>query len=309
MDTFILNWLVSIPVFSLPLLLACLGLIVTARSGVLNLGAEGMMAVGALFAIATVLGGGGLVQALAVSILAGTLLALVFGIAVVAFRTDQVLTGLIVFAMGLGLTGAIGRPYAHKPITGFQKTDWGSISDIPWIGPLLFGQDVLVYVSAALVVAVWYVIYRTPVGLRLRAVGEDPATADAAGINVVAYRLAAILVGGALCGLSGGYLALASGQIWVEGMTAGRGWIAIALAIFARWRPGAAVVGALIFGGTEAIIPRIQATGADVPVYFLLMLPYLLTLAVLIVPSMVSKSWKDAAPSALLTNYVREDRR
>jgi simple sugar transport system permease protein len=245
---------------------------------------------------------------LAVSVLAGILLALVLGIAVVVFRTDQVLTGLIVFAMGLGLTGAIGRPFAHKPIAGYEKLDMGALTEIPWLGPLLFGQDMLVYLTAILVIVLWYGIYRTQIGLRLRAVGEDPATADAAGVNVAVYRLGAILAGGALCGLSGGYLALASGQIWVEGMTAGRGWIAVALAIFARWRPGRAVVGAIIFGGTEAIIPRVQATGADIPAYFLLMLPYLLTLVVLIVPAIMIRGREDDAPSALMTNYVREDR-
>lgn len=309
MDEFIFNWLLNAPIFAAPLLLACLGLIVTARSGVLNLGAEGIMAVGALSGVMVVLNGEPLFLAVVTAAAAGLLLSLVFGVATVLFKTDQVLTGLIIVAMGLGLSGILGRGYTHRPIEGFDGVTMGPLTEIPWIGPVIFGQDILVYLTAVIVLVVWWGIHRSAIGLRLRAVGEAAATADAAGINVSLYRMLAVLAGGALCGLAGGYLSLAAGQIWVEHMVAGRGWIAVALAIFARWRPFPAVLGALIFGGTEAAIPRIQALGGDTPVYFLLMLPYLLTLAVLIIPSIMIKGWRDEAPGGLLQNYVREERR
>lgn len=309
MNEFILNWLINTPVLAAPLLLACLGLIVTARSGVLNLGAEGIMAVGALSGVMVVLDGGPLFLAVMTAILAGLLLSLVFGIATILLKTDQVLTGLIIVAMGLGLSGVLGRSYTHRPIQGYDGITIGQLTDLPWIGPIVFGQDILIYLTAIIVIIVWWGIHHSTVGLRLQAVGEAPSTADAAGINVSLYRMAAVLIGGALSGLAGGYLSLAAGQIWVEHMVAGRGWIAIALAIFARWRPLSAVLGAIIFGGTEAIIPRVQALGGDTPVYLLLMLPYLLTLTVLIIPSILNDRWRDESPGGLLQNYLREERR
>ncbi len=308
MDTFILNWLISVPLFAAPLLIACLGVIVTARAGVLNLGVEGIMALSAAAGVVSVLQGGSLWWALAVAVLCGMLLSAVFGIATVVFKTDQVLSGLIIVAMGEGLSGVLGRGFTHRPITGFESVDFGFLHDLPWVGPIVFGQDILVYVTVLLVALTGYGVHKTFTGLRLRAVGENPSTADTAGVNVTIYRLGAVIIGGALCGFAGAYLSLSAGQVWVEHMVAGRGWIAIALAIFARWMPWRAVVGALIFGGTEAIIPRIQATGADVPVYFLMMLPYLLTLAVLIIPAITSRGSQDDTPAALLTNYLREDR-
>ena len=309
MNEFILNWLINTPVLAAPLLLACLGLIVTARSGVLNLGAEGIMAVGALSGVMVVLDGGPLFLAVMTAILAGLLLSLVFGIATILLKTDQVLTGLIIVAMGLGLSGVLGRSYTHRPIQGYDGITIGQLTDLPWIGPIVFGQDILIYLTAIIVIIVWWGIHHSTVGLRLQAVGEAPSTADAAGINVSLYRMAAVLIGGALSGLAGGYLSLAAGQIWVEHMVAGRGWIAIALAIFARWRPLSAVLGAIIFGGTEAVIPRVQALGGDTPVYLLLMLPYLLTLTVLIIPSILNDRWRDESPGGLLQNYLREERR
>ena len=308
MSDFIFNWLVNVPVYSAPLLLACLGVIVTARAGILNLGAEGMMAVGAFSGVMVVLNGGSLLLAVAAAVLAGVLLSLVFGIATVYFRTDQVLTGLIIVAMGLGISGVMGHSFTHRPIQGFDGIYMGWLSEIPWIGQIIFSQDLLVYATVVIVFIVWWGVHRTTAGLRLRAVGEAPFTADASGINVLTYRFSAVLIGGMLSGLAGGYLSLAAGQVWVEHMIAGRGWIAIALAIFARWRPFAAILGALIFGGTEAIIPRVQALGGDTPVYLLLMLPYLLTLAVLIIPSIFVKGWKDKAPAGLLQNFIREER-
>jgi len=308
METFVLNWLASTPVYATPLLIACLGLIVNERAGVLNLGAEGMMAVGALAGVIVSVHSGSPVQAVVGSVAAGAMLALLFGLATIVFRTDQVLTGLILVAIGAGVTGILGRAYTQIPVAGFDRLDLGWLSTLPWIGPIVFRQDALVYVAALLLVAVWWVVFRTTMGLRLRAVGEDPATADAVGVDVQLYRLAAVVVGGGFCGLAGGYLSLAASHLWVEGMIAGRGWIAIALVIFAGWQPLRAALGALLFGGIEALIPRIQATGADVPIYGLMMLPYLATLVVLGVPALV-KGVRSAAPGNLGLGYLRQDRR
>lgn len=308
MDTFILNWLASMPIYAAPLLLASLGLIVNERAGVLNLGAEGLMAIGAVAGVIAMSATGSPWLAVAAAIASACLLALTFGLATVVFRTDQVLTGLILVAGGVGLAGVVGRDYANKPVAGLAPLDLGALSQIPWIGPILLRQDALIYVGAVLVIGVWWSLQRTMIGLRLRAVGEDPATADAAGIDVQLYRLTAVTIGGGLCGLAGAYLSLAAARIWVEGMVAGRGWIAIALVIFARWRPGRAAVGALLFGGMDALIPRVQAIGADVPIFLMMMLPYVATLTVLAVPAIV-RGEVSAAPSALGLHYLRQERR
>lgn len=308
MDIFILNWLANMPIYATPLLLACLGLIVNERAGVLNLGAEGMMAVGALSGVIVSIHTGSPALAILGAVAGGAALAFLFGIATVVFRTDQVLTGLVLVAFGSGLTGILGRGYVQKPTAGFDRLQLGQLSDLPWIGPVLFHQDALVYVTAVAVGLVWWMLFRGVIGLRLRAVGEDPATADVAGVDIQLYRLAAVAVGGGLCGAAGGYLSLAASHLWVEGMVAGRGWIAIALVIFAGWRPFHAVFGAVLFGGIEAFIPRIQATGADIPVFPLMMLPYVATLAVLAIPA-IFKGARSAAPGGLGQIYLRQDRR
>lgn len=308
MQDFILNWLVSIPVFATPILLTSLGLIITVRAGILNLGAEGIMAVAAMAGVVVVLSGFPLGIGLAAAVLSGMAVSLVFGISTIYFKTDQVLTGLLLVALGTGVSGVVGHRFTHQPIPGFDPIDFGLLSDIPIIGRLVFGHDLLVYLAAALVVCTWWGIHRTKIGLRLRAVGEDPYTADTSGTDVARYRLVAVLIGGAFCAAGGAYLSLAAGEVWVEHMVGGRGWVAVALAIFARWRPFPALGGAVIFAGAEAIVPRIQAAGIDFPVYVLLMLPYLLTLAVLILPYLLFKDWKDEAPAGLMRNYIREDR-
>ena len=305
---FILNLLATTPSFAAPYLLAALGLMINERAGVLNLGCEGIMLVGAMTAAIVSFHTGSAGLGVPVAMLAGALVSLIFGIAVVIFRTDQVLTGLIIVALGDGLTGVIGRPYMFETVTGFRGLDFGALSDIPWIGPIVFQQDVLVYLTIVLAFGIWWGLHKSNIGLRLRAVGEDPATADIAGVNIQYVRLTAVVLGGSMCGLAGAYISLATSFVWIEHMVAGRGWIAIALVIFAGWRPGRAVIGALIFGGAEALLPRIQAMGFDVPIYIVGMLPYLLTLAVLIVPTIL-RGEKSPAPSSLLLNYLRQDRR
>lgn len=307
MIAFLVNWLAATPSFAAPLLLACLGLIINERAGVLNLGAEGMMAMGALTGAVVSLTTASPLLGILSAVLAGAALAVPFGLAAVLLRTNQVVTGLVIVALGAGLTGLLGRGYISKPLPGFDPMSWGGLAGLPGLGPILFKQNLLTYLAFALTAVVWYWLFRTVTGLRLRAVGEDPATADAAGVKVLLVRLGAVVLGGAFCGAAGGYLSLASSQIWVEGMIAGRGWIAIGLVIFARWRPALALLGALLFGAIEALIPRVQATGADVPIYLMMMLPYLATLCVLVLANL-GRNRISSEPGSLGSAYARQDR-
>jgi ABC-type uncharacterized transport system permease subunit len=304
---FILNWIATIPNYAAPLLLASLGLIICERSGVINLGAEGLMGIGAMSAVLVSFHTQNPGMAVVVGAIASAALAIIFAVSVVLFKANQVLSGLAIVALGSGITGVVGRSIAHQPVTGFGRIDMGFLSQIPVLGKILFYQDILIYLCIPLVILTWWVLERSTVGLKLSAVGEDPATADTAGVNVTKYRFVAILISGAFCGLAGAYLSIASSQVWVEGMIAGRGWVAVALVIFARWKPLGALTGAILFAGAEALIPRLQAIGADIPVYLMLALPYVLTLAVLILPAVLFKR-PNASPSMLGIDYLRQDR-
>ncbi len=308
MIEFLANWLAFTPVFAVPLLLATLGLIVNERAGVINLGAEGMMLCGALAGVACYIEfGESTAVGMTAAAFAGLLIAFLFAFVVVVLRADQVVTGITIVFFGAGLTGLIGLRWNDTAIAGFRKLDLGLLSEIPFFGKVVFAQDAMVYLTIPIAFGVWYFLFRTRAGLNLRAVGENPQAADAAGIAVDAYRFCAVAAGGVLCGMAGGYLALAAAKIWVNEMTQGRGWIAIALVIFARWMPGRAVFGAILFGGIEALIPRIFAAGWPVPQYFLQMTPFLATLAVLVWVGVAGKR-RSAAPGALGLPYVREDR-
>jgi ABC-type uncharacterized transport system permease subunit len=304
---FILNWIATIPNYAAPLLLASLGLIICERSGVINLGAEGLMGIGAMSAVLVSFHTQNPGMAVVVGAIASTGLAVVFAVSVVLFKANQVLSGLAIVALGSGITGVVGRAVAHQPVTGFGRIDMGFLTQIPVLGKIMFFQDILIYLCIPLVILTWWVLERSTVGLKLSAVGEDPATADTAGVNVTMYRFVAILISGAFCGLAGAYLSIASSQVWVEGMIAGRGWVAVALVIFARWKPLGALTGAILFAGAEALIPRLQAIGADIPVYLMLALPYVLTLAVLILPAVLFKR-PNASPGMLGIDYLRQDR-
>ncbi|MEZ5670483.1 MAG: ABC transporter permease [Alphaproteobacteria bacterium] len=308
MDALIDNWLASTPEMAAPLLIAALGLIINERAGVLNLGAEGLMMVGALAGVMGAYHAGTPWVGVAAAVVAAGVVSALFAFIVVVLRADQVITGLTVVAFGAGLTGLIGPPYSQTAIAPFGEIDLGFLTAIPYVGRMIFGQDVLFYLAIALAALTWWLLYRSQPGLVLRAVGENPQAADAAGADVQGVRIAAVVAGGVLCGLAGADLSLAASQTWVEGMTGGRGWIAVALVIFARWSPWRAILGALLFGSIEALIPRIQATGANVPTFLLKMLPYLATLAVLIFTAVVRRS-VHAAPAALGQAYAREDRR
>jgi ABC-type uncharacterized transport system permease subunit len=303
---FLTNWLAACPLYATPLLLAILGLLLSERAGVMNLGAEGIITVGALAGVAGSIVTGSTWLGLAGALAAGMLLAFVYALIVVVLRANQVVSGLALVAMGVGIAGVLGTSYAQRPVPGLHPLDLGALARVPLVGDMLFRQDPVVYLALLLAFGVSYGLFRSRIGLNLRAVGHNPAAADAAGVSVVTYRIVAIVAGGALLGLAGGYLSAVSSRVWVEGMVGGRGWIAVALVIFARWMPGRAIAGAFIFGGIDALIPRIQATGASVPIYLFFMLPYAVTLAGLMLAALRSERFD--APASLGRPFVREDR-
>ncbi|MFN2290348.1 MAG: ABC transporter permease [Anaerolineae bacterium] len=298
------------------LVFATIGEIFTERSGILNLGLEGIMIMGAMSAFAAAYHTDSLLAGIAVAMLVGALLAAIHAFLTISLRTDQVVTGLALTLFGVGLSSFLGQNLGPggKPLVGevgpkFTKVAIPLLSQIPFLGEALFRQDPLVYVMYALVPASAYFIYHTRPGLHLRAVGESPATADAMGISVSRTRYTYTLLGGMLMGLGGAHLSLAYTPGWTENLTGGRGWIAIALVIFATWDPWRAVVGAILFGGVNAIQFRLQAAGTTIPAAFLGMLPYLFTIIVL-----VMITWWETfrtrvgAPAALGLPYVREER-
>lgn len=308
---FLVNWLANAPVTALPYALAALGLIVSERAGVLNLTAEGLMLVGAMSGVAASLAlGGEPIVALVVAMVAASLVSLLFALLVVVLRVNQVIAGLAVVFFCQGLTGLLGSlaGWQNRPIEGLGKVALWPLSEIPVVGRILFVQDPVVFLAIPIFVAVSLVLNRSMVGLRLRAVGENPAAADAAGVSVAAYRIGAILAGSALVGLAGGYISVVGVKLWFTDMVGGRGWIAVALVIFARWAPWPALAGALLFGCIEAVIPRVAAAGVRVPQYLVLMTPYLATIAVMI---WVGARQRGAGgePGALGQPHVREERR
>jgi ABC-type uncharacterized transport system permease subunit len=309
MLNFIVDWIAFTPIFATPLVLATLGLIINERAGVLNLGAEGLMLCGALASVAAYvsLGGNPWVGMLA-AVLAGFVVSILFAFVVVILRADQVVTGITMVFFGTGLTSLLGVRWMNKAVEGFTQVDLGFLSDLPVVGKIVFSQDPMVYLTLPIIYLVWRFLFRSMIGLRLRSVGENPQAADAAGLSVELYRFGAVVIGGALVGASGGYLALSAAKIWFDDMVQGRGWIAIVLVIFARWMPKRALFGAVLFGGIEALIPRIFAAGWPVPQYFLLMTPFLATLFVLVYAAVYSKN-STSAPGALGLPFVREDRR
>jgi general nucleoside transport system permease protein len=291
------------------LLFAAVGEIITERAGVLNLGVEGMMLVGAVTGFVVNLHTEEPWVGVLAAAGAGALMGLLHAVLVVGCRTNQVVTGLALVIFAQGLSGFMGESAVGvAPPETFTAVNVPLLSSIPVIGRILFRQDALVYLSFVVVAATWWFLFRTRPGLNLRSVGESPESADAAGISVVRTRFAAIAVGGAFAGVGGAYLSLAQAPSWIPNMTAGRGWIAIALVIFATWSPVRAALGAYLFGCVEALGFRLQAIGIDVPSFFVSMLPYLFTIVVLVVISHETTRRRLAAPGALGNAYVREER-
>jgi general nucleoside transport system permease protein len=298
------------------LVFATVGEILTERSGILNLGLEGIMIMGAVSAFAAAYHTQSLLPGVLVGMLVGGLLASIHAFLTVSLRTDQVVTGLAVTLFGTGLASFLGQRLGPggKPLVGevgpkFAKIALPFLSEVPYLGQALFRQDSLVYVMYLLVPLAAFWIYKTRPGLHLRAVGENPATADAMGIHVSRTRYLYTIVGGMLIGLGGAHLSLAYTPGWTENLTGGRGWIAIALVIFATWDPWRAVVGAILFGGVNAIQFRLQAAGTTLPAAFLGMLPYLFTILVLVIITWWETFRKRVGvPAALGLPYVREER-
>jgi ABC-type uncharacterized transport system permease subunit len=280
---YVIAFLASTAGAATPLVLASSGELVAERSGVINLGLEGMMLVGAVAGFAATLHSGSIGLGLAAALLAGMAMALVFAFLVLTLQTNQVATGLALTLFGSGLSAFLGRGLAGQTVAPMPHLALPVLSDLPFIGPLLFRFDAMVYASLALVTVLGWLLSRTRLGLLIRAVGEAPHSAHAIGIPVVKLRYATVLAGGALSGLAGAYLSLALTPMWVEGMTAGRGWIALAQVVFATWKPRGLLLGAYLFGGVTVLQFHGQGFGLAVPSEFLSMLPYLATIVVLVV--------------------------
>lgn len=287
-----------------PLLFASLGELVSERSGVLNLGVEGMMAMGAVAGFGTAYLTGNPYLGVVAAALAGMALALVFAVLTLSLVTNQVATGLALTLFGLGLAGLIGEAFVGQPGVRLAKLDIAGFSDIPFAGPILFGQDPLVYLSLALTAAVAHVLFRTRIGLVLRAVGDNHGSAHALGYRVVALRYGAVLFGGACAGLAGGYLSLVYTPQWVENMTAGRGWIALALVVFASWLPLRVVLGAYLFAAVTILGFTVQGLGIGIPAQFLSSLPYLVTILALVVISKNRLVMRANTPACLGQSFV-----
>jgi ABC-type uncharacterized transport system permease subunit len=268
-----------------PLIFAALGELVVEKSGVLNLGIEGMMLMGAAFAFGAVVAGYSMPVAIMAGALAGAATSLLFGVLALTFLTNQYAAGLALAIFGSGVSAFLGRGFGSVPIEALHRIYIPFLSDIPLIGPLFFRFDPMVYLALLMFVAISWLLYRTKSGLVLRTIGESPQTAHAIGYPVIKIRYMAVLFGGLMAGLAGAYLSVAYTPLWVENMTAGKGWIALALVVFATWRPLRVLLGAWLFGGMTILQLQGQALGLAVPSELLSALPYLATIIVLVIIS------------------------
>ncbi len=281
------------------LALAGIGLLINERAGVLNLGAEGMMLLAAIAGFATAVHTGSDSLAFVAGAAAGALLALAFGLLTVMLGTNQVASGLALSLFGAGVSAFVGIGYVQGKLGSRPQYALPWLSDLPFVGPALFRQHPMVYIAVLLVIGVAWFLYRSRAGLVLRAVGEAPESAHALGYPVRRIRLAAVMAGGALCGVAGAYLSVVYTPLWAEGMVAGRGWIALALTTFATWRPARVLLGAYLFGGVTMLQFHLQGLGVAVPSQFLSMLPYLATIVVLVLISSNAAWIKANMPAAL----------
>jgi simple sugar transport system permease protein len=294
---------------SVAVLFATLGEVFTERSGILNLGVEGMMLMGALSGFAATFYSHSLLLGVLTALVVGGLLALIHGFFTITLRANQVVCGLALAILGIGLSSFLGRPIIGRVAERFVPLPVPVLKEIPILGPVLFNQSALIYVGYILVPLSWFLLYHTRPGLNLRAVGENPAAADTAGIGVVPVRYLWTIFGGMLAGLGGAYLSLCYTPGWKENMTSGQGWIAIAMVIFALWNPFRAVLGALLFGGVNALQFYFEARQIDlIPSYILRMLPYLFTIAILVVITRRKTVRKKVgAPAGLGLPFQREE--
>lgn len=287
-----------------PLLLAAIGELVVEKSGVLNLGVEGMMVMGAVAGFAVTISTGSPLLGIVGGAIAGTLVSLIFAFVTLTLVANQVASGLALTLFGLGLSGLMGESFVGQPGIKLQSLHIPGLTDLPFVGKILFGQDILVYLSFAAVFGVSWFLNRTRAGLILRAVGDNHTSAHALGYSVVGVRYLAVIFGGAMAGLGGAYLSVAYTPLWVENMTAGRGWIALALVVFASWIPWRAAIGAYLFGAVTVLQLHTQALGIGFPSQFLAMLPYLATVVVLVAISGNRRATLFNTPSSLGKPFV-----
>jgi simple sugar transport system permease protein len=276
---------------------------VTERAGVLNLGVEGMMIVGAACGFGAAWLSGSVIVGAICGILAGVAMSLIFALMTLGLAVNQVATGLALTILGIGLSGLIGSRFVGEKITPAPRLYIPGLTDIPFAGRILFGEDPFIYLSLALVVGVWWFLYKTRGGLILRAVGDNHASAHALGYPVLRIRMFAVMFGGACAGLAGAYLPLAYTPFFIPGMTAGRGWIALALVVFSSWLPGRLVIGAYLFGAVTILQLHAQGAGFGIPSQFMTALPYLATVIVLVLISR-ARTGGSTAPAALGTVFV-----
>lgn len=292
-----------------PILFATLGAILNERAGIINLGIEGLMLIGALAGFAGTFYSGspliGILAAFVVTFAAGSIHALI----TVQLRGNQIVSGLAMTMFGIGVTALFGRGMVGQTIGGLERLPIPGLSQLPIIGRAFFQQDLLIYTSFVLVFLLWFFLYRTRTGLALRTVGENPAAADTCGVSVSLYRFLAVTTGAGLVGIGGAYLSLAMTPMWIENMSAGRGWIAVALVIFSGWSSGKAMFGAYLFGGITAMQLRFQAIGTDISTHILQMLPYVFTILVLVISTIRLQKGASQQPQGLGLPYDREDRK
>jgi general nucleoside transport system permease protein len=296
--------ILSVIAASTPLLLAAAGELVVERAGVLNLGVEGMMIMGAACGFAGAYLTGSTLAGTLAGILAGVLMAAVFAALTLGLAVNQVATGLALTIFGLGLSGLIGAGFVGQKITAAPQLYIPVLTDLPFIGRIFFGQDAFVYFSVVLVVGIWWFLYSTRPGLVLRAIGDNHGSAHALGYPVLQLRVLAVLFGGACAGLAGAYLSLAYTPFFIAGMTAGRGWIALALVVFASWRPGRLAAGAYLFGAVTILQLHAQGAGVGIPPQLMSSLPYLATIIVLVAISRARGTAGSAAPASLGLAFV-----
>jgi simple sugar transport system permease protein len=289
-----------------PLLLGTIGEVICERAGILNLGVEGVMAVGAVTAFIVTYATGNPWLGLAAALAAGVVISLTHAFSAITLQANQVVSGLALTMLGLGVSGLMGKPYVGKPLPiKLEDLSIPVLADIPYMGPIFFRQSPYFYLAVILAVFAWFVLQYTRVGIMIRSTGENPRATETQGVNVTRIRYLCVLVGGAFSAMAGAHLSTSYSKSWIEGMTAGRGWIVIALTIFALWNPARAMVGAFLFGGIFVLQYLLQPLG--IPPNFLAMMPYLATLLVLLMGGL-RDARKLNAPAMLAEPYRRGER-
>ncbi len=301
--TIIVKILVAAIASGTPFVFAALGELVTEKSGVLNLGVEGMMLVGAISGFIGMATTGSILVAVICGMAAGALMSGIFAVLTLNLMANQVASGLALTIFGVGLSSFLGLDYTSVALAGVPEISIPVLSSIPILGPLVFSHDLLIYSSVLLYFIVSWFLYKTKAGLILRGIGEAPKSAHALGYNVIAIRYLAVLFGGAMAGLGGVYLCIAYTPMWVEGMVAGRGWVSLALVVFATWRPARVMMGAYLFGGITILQFHIQGFGIEIPAQLLSMLPYISTIVVLVFISRDTNTIRLNSPASLGTTY------